>query len=58
MATPMKRGDFAFCIGLIVTTLATFAAPGGFLASFVIGAGAGVIAVGVTVIVLELVLKR
>lgn len=54
----MKRGDFAFCIGLIVTTLATFAAPGGFLSSFVIGTGAGVIAVGVTMIVLEVVLKR
>ncbi len=54
----MKRGDFAFCVGLVVTTLATFAAPGGFLSSFVIGTGAGVIAVGVTTLILEAVLKR
>ena len=54
----MKPGDFAFFVGLIVTTLTTFAAPGGFLMSFVIGTGSGVLAVGVTMLVLEIVLKR
>ncbi|HXZ67263.1 MAG TPA: hypothetical protein VEH07_01600 [Alphaproteobacteria bacterium] len=54
----MKPGDFAFCIGLIVTTLTTFAAPGGFFMSFVIGTGSGVLAVGVTMLILEIVLKR
>jgi len=54
----MKPADFAFCIGLIVTTLTTFAAPGGFLMSFVIGTGSGVLAVGVTMLLLEIVLKR
>jgi hypothetical protein len=54
----MKPGDFAFCIGLIVTTLTTFAAPGGLLMSFVIGTGSGVLAVGITMLILEIVLKR
>ena len=54
----MKPGDFAFFIGLIVTTLTTFAAPGGFFMSFVIGTGSGVLAVGVTMLILEIVLRR
>lgn len=54
----MKPGDFAFCIGLVVTTLVTFSAPGGLLLSFVLGTGSGVLAVGVTMLILEIVLKR
>jgi hypothetical protein len=54
----MKPADFAFSIGLMVTVVTTIAAPGGLFESFVIGTGSGVLAVGVTTLILEMVLKR
>ena len=49
----MKRADFAFAIGLLVTIVTTLAAPGGLFMSFVIGTGSGVLAVGVTTLLLD-----
>jgi len=58
VAEPMKRADFCFGVGVMVTIVTTIAAPGGLFESFVIGTGSGVIAVGVTSMILEMIPRR
>jgi hypothetical protein len=54
VALLMKRSDFAFLVGLMVTVFTTLEAPGGLFASFVIGTASGVLAVGITTMIFEL----
>lgn len=54
----MKSGDIAFAVGVAVTALTTLAHPGGLIGSVIVGTGSGALAVGVTILVMGLFVRR